>query len=445
MSSSDNLASSGFASPTTTPVQDDFTNSSPSPPPKIWSETPPSANTVEAISGNTWYDLCGLYCKECLYFQFAGNYDTLTKKTSFLPTTFDRIPRNIHQQIIAAAKAAAPSAFCTPSTPSKATLSTPSKTFNKQQDANKASISSNSPSFNLNRRPQVRRSFTICDPPTLCCLPVKSTTSNVPHLKCPNTPISSMSLCAKGCQRCLSNQIQVLQTRVQLAEMQYGAMSIIDLPAEIAHCLLICDTCNAIGFPGCSDRLTVIHEKECVSTSPVHMFYDTISKRGLNATAWSSAFTHLPDCSGKGGVQTLPIRLRKSELKSAYQALHFTTPLNQRPKAMLEQEKKTSECRKQFLKYQNNLVQACTPDKLLKSLVEITNHILLMREIPSEIFDCSALEMRVRTCNMLRGKRKTSPGCWNRDVAHKFGVLLRVFNTLCDEEERTWKEEEKSI
>jgi hypothetical protein len=40
----------------------------------------------------------------------------------------------------------------------------------------------------------------------------------------------------------------------------------------------------------------------------------------------------------------------------------------------------------------------------------------------------------------MRKKRNASPNCWNREVASKFGVLLRVFNMI-EEEERTLDEE----
>ena len=228
-----------------------------------------------------------------------------------------------------------------------------------------------------------------------------------------------------------------------------------NLPNEIAHALLVCDTCHAIGFPGCSDTLTVIHEDKdedededySASNPPaVDLFYDTVSQRSLNATAWTSAFAHVDGChkdkEEQGTILSLPIRLRKSDLASAFHALQYTTPMYQRPMALLAAKKKTNDCRLQFSNLLNQLVEAVTLKQVHASVVDLTNHILSMRELPSNIFQCTTFEMRVRVCNTMRKKRNASPNCWNREVASKFGVLLRVFNMI-EEEERTLDDEKK--
>ena len=88
------------------------------------------------------------------------------------------------------------------------------------------------------------------------------------------------------------------------------------------------------------------------------------------------------------------------------------------------------------------MVEAVTLKQVHASVVDLTNHILSMRELPSNIFQCTTFEMRVRVCNTMRKKRNASPNCWNREVASKFGVLLRVFNMI-EEEERTLDDEKK--
>ena len=246
---------------------------------------------------------------------------------------------------------------------------------------------------------------------------------------------------------------------MQLAEMLYGNSAMEMHSHEIAHSLLVCETCCAIGFPGCSDRLTVIREREkdnVMLSSPLppmstssstssssipgcDLFYDTYSGSPLKISAWRSAFTHLPDCcnaeGAQGPISPLPVRLRKREMKLAYNALLHTTPLDQRPMAVLEAEENALQCRLQFSQCQNVLASAATDIDLERGIVLLTNFILSMHEIPYDVFGCRALEMRVRVCNMMRKKRSSIRELnWSRKIAQKFGVLLRVFNILIAEE-----------
>ena len=463
---------SSYVSPPTTPVQEYIHGVNAPPPPKIWSGIPfqpPSSTAADPQDHplddqkkhkpDTWYDVCSLYCTDCKYFQFAGNYENTPIQPSSVATSiFETIPTQIPnlcvRETTSAFSAVPPT---TTTTPTPHTPHTPPPT-------NCATTPSSSPVRKVRRSHQhvPRRTFNGLGPPSLCCLPVSSSSN---HLRCVETPVTTRSLRSQGCQRCASHRIQVLRVRVQWAEMQYGSESMSNLPNEIAHALLVCDTCHAIGFPGCSDRLTVIHEDEdedysSASNPPaVELFYDTVSQRSLNATAWTSAFAHVDGChknkdehehehgheEGKhtpqeqGNILSLPIRLRKSDLAAAFHALQYTTPLYQRPMALLAAKKKTNDCRLQFSNILNQLVEAVTLKQVHASVVHLTNHILSMRELPSSIFQCSTFEMRVRVCNTMRKKRNASPNCWNREVASKFGVLLRVFNMI-EEEERTRSE-----
>ena len=122
-------------------------------------------------------------------------------------------------------------------------------------------------------------------------------------------------------------------------------------------------------------------------------------------------------------------------MKLAYNALLHTTPLDQRPMAVLEAEENALQCRLQFSQCQNVLAIAATDIDLERGIVLLTNFILSMHEIPYDVFGCRALEMRVRVCNMMRKKRSSIRELnWSRKIAQKFGVLLRVFNILIAEE-----------
>ena len=483
----------GF-SPPTTPVQDYHDDVYPPAPPKIWGGphiSSPSNAVVDSEDDDdmdlpdTWYEVCSLYCTQCKHFEFAGNHDDDAPQDPTLVSSsvFDAVPNadaivsatsgeeypNTTALDAAATTTTHPATMTasitattttpTPATPAKSTAlnsitaATTTITGADNNDDSPYSPSeaitpSSSPSRLRRRlRPQVRRRHCIGSP-TLCCLPVGSSKSSV-HLRCPKTPITTRSLRARGCRRCAASSdcVRVLRVRVQLAEMQYGVKSMRHLPHEIAHSLLVCEACKAIGFPGCSDRLTTIHEKYSmqhqdqqlkpskVVKKSADLFYDTVSQSPLSINAWLSAFVHLPECTGESHlIAALPIRLFQSDMRFAYRALRHTTPLDQRPLAILEAEAHALQCRLEFSLRQSDMASATSQEELDNTCVSMTNFILSMREPPVEIFGCRALEMRVRICQMMRRKRQSVPNCWTRTVAQKFGILLRVFNTLCDEE-----------
>lgn len=472
-----------YLSPSTTPVQDyqeEVYSPEPPEPPKIWDGSHHSAfggkplstasfNTSQLNHFNdnnddtidlpdTWYEVCSLYCTQCKHFEFAGNQSTegpMDPSLVPLASVFNTVKHPV--EIIAAA-----SGESIPSAPTTTTTAVPSilPTASSPNPITPSSSPSRSTPTRSTATPKAVRRRHCIGSPTLCCLPVGNESKSSVHLRCPKTPITTRTLRAKGCRRCSSSSdhVRVLKIRVQLAEMQYGCESIKNLPNEIAHSLLVCKSCCAIGFPGCSDRLTVIHEKHSHSSSHAsshsssnsskslestnkssHLFFDTVSRSALSINAWLSAFIHLPDCQhihgdSTAGVSSLPIRLCKNEMLFACKALRHTTPLDQRPLAILEAEAYKKSCRLEFSLRQSDMAKANDQTALNNSCVRMTHFILSMRESPLEIFGCRALEMRVRICEMMRRKRKTISDCWSREVAKKFGILLRVFNTLCDEE-----------
>ena len=309
--------------------------------------------------------------------------------------------------------------------------------------------------------------------PTLCCLPEPGAG---PHLRCPAAPTSTRSLRAKGCRRCRAapSSLELLRLRVQQGEIQYGLDAFENLPdklRDIDHSLLVCSTCRAIGFPGASDRLTLLRPGHSNAYAPAFtctssiLFFDTVSEKGLHSSAWQNAFGHVPGhaCEGKRGpLSSLPVRLLKRSLEFAASALPHSIPMSCRSMALLQAEALTLKRKLEFSELLGiGIATAANPRELGDAITRLAKFVLQLRVPPMEVFGCSAVEMRRKLCETMRRKRnlfrsahinrrlcweaadkpRTTTGTvdhgslWPRGLAKSVGVLLRVFNTICEEEQ----------
>ena len=123
--------------------------------------------------------------------------------------------------------------------------------------------------------------------------------------------------------------------------------------------------------------------------------------------------------------------------------------------AILEAETRTLKLKLEFSQLIGiEIATASNPKELGKAIRNLTNFVLQLPVPARGIFGCSAADMRQNLCDTMRRKRSlfthvnknqqmawahseasdSGQPIWPRELAKSVGVLLRVFNTICDEE-----------
>ena len=406
---------------------------------------------------NQWYELSALYCRECRHFEFCGMGGDSDQPLPLPPKALENGALMTASDHALAYISMSPDGISATQEASAPDASFEVELNEVEQNAGSEIHANDTEKSIIGKYTRSVKRRHCVKKPTLCCLPESE---RGVHFRCPNAPTSTRTLKARGCRRCNAGppSIELVRICVQQGEIQYGLDSFSNMPSgldDISHSILLCQSCRAIGFPGVNGRLTLLttgsqkyaHSFTCSSEIP---FYDTVSEKGLHSSAWQNAFGHVPGSPciyEKGPLTSLPIRLHKSSLEFAKKALPHSIPMTCRAMAKLQSEAQVLKCKLQFSDCQSRIASASTPEELGKTLTQLTEFALQLQIPHAEVFGCSATIMRQRLCDTMKRKRvvfqRFSNSCWDtkenvtpwpRDTAKRFGVLLRVFNTLCDEE-----------
>ena len=291
------------------------------------------------------------------------------------------------------------------------------------------------------------RDVSMCTIPTL----TNNNRRNLLHLQCRTGRCNTMHMVKNGCANCGCHdpeKFRIHRVMTQKSEMQFGVDVFREVLGEtIEHTLLRCPSCSAIGFPGSSGRLTVVHHHSGPAdaggeseTRTEQRFWCTKTKKSMQPSSWNISFCHFQDCPLKNCTpKGLHLKISKSDLVATNESLLGSVDITKRDEHVKNVQNirisKKVGWRSLIERLDHGGCDAAEFKHLLSDMIHFCLGVKYELRL-KYIFSSSFGDLKKQACNRFKlvKKRLEANGEWLLEHRQKVGTLLRILKAFALEE-----------